>query len=91
MYVYTIVKQTVYDSSPSFEVVAVSENIETLKKRLREDVQKYVQEVYDDDEETLIEYGLTPIDQIDEFWSDESTAEDFASFKEFRVFEVPVV
>jgi hypothetical protein len=89
MYVYTIIKEGVFDNGASFEVIAVSENIETLKKRLRHDVQKYVDEVYD--EESFAEYGLTPIDQIDEFWSDESTAEDLGSYQEFHVFEVPVV
>lgn len=89
MYVYTIIKEGVFDNGPSFEVVGVSENIETPKKRLRQDVQKYVDEVYDED--SFIEYGLTPIDQIDEFWSDEPTSEDFGSYQEFHVFEVPVM
>ena len=89
MYVYTIIKETVFGNGPSFEVVGVSENIETLKERLRQDVRKYVDDVYDED--SFIEYGLTPIDQIDEFWSDESTSEDFCSYQEFHVFEVPVM
>ena len=92
MYAYTIGTQYLSGRDSYFEVICVSENIDTLKKRLRQDVQKYVAKVYGEDcKDTFIEYGLTPIDQIDEFWSDEEAIEVLGSYKEFHIFEVPVV
>lgn len=92
MYVYTIGTLYLYGRDPYFEVMCASENIDTLKKRLRQDVQKYVVKAYGEDyKDAFVEYGLTPIDQIDEFWSDEEAIEVLDSYKEFHIFEVPVV
>lgn len=92
MYAYTIGTQYQFGHDSYFEVICVSENIDTLKKRLRQDVQEYAVKAYGEDyEDAFIEYGLTPIDQIDEFWSDEDVIEVSGSYKEFHIFEVPIV
>lgn len=79
IFVYTITR------GDACEVVAVSEDIEVLRKRMRQELQDFVDEVYGDDDECWD--WLAPIDANPDFWCDED--EEYPT--EFHIFETELM
>lgn len=78
IFVYTITR------GDACEVVAVSKDIEVLRKRMRVEVENFVDEVYGDLERC---WWLIPLDSDPDFWSDE----DKEYPTEFHIFETELM
>ena len=73
----------------SFQVIAVSDDHDLLRARLMEDVAKYIDENYFEDD--LLDLDLVPVDQIDDFWCDYYASDHDGNYVEFHIFEAPVI
>ena len=87
MYVYARVRGDGRVREDSFEVVAISDSDKKLRQMMKGDIQEYLNETYDDQDDYRLE--LVPVDQVDDFWCDDCGLA--GAYMEFHIFEVPVV